>query len=127
MSYTKTASCVATAYTIRYGRANAGGGPGLWGSASVTVLGEGADVASVKEEVAVKGGGSIKVVEVCGTIGSGNSGISSLADEVSIVMWLVGFVVERNVYSTGEHLTATEGFLWPGRWATGGLLKPARV
>lgn len=27
----------------------------------------------------------------------------------------------------GEHRTATEGFLWPGRYATGGLFNPARV
>lgn len=27
----------------------------------------------------------------------------------------------------GEHFTAIDAFLWPGRWAIGGLLRPARV
>ena len=89
-------------------------------------FGDGADIDSGADVEPVRGGGSINV-GVCGTMGSGSRGISSPAEDVSIVIWLVGFVVDRKVYSIGEHLTATEGFLCPGRWATGGLLKPARV
>lgn len=36
-------------------------------------------------------------VGVPAVIASGSKGISSLADEVSMVIWLVGFVVERRV------------------------------
>lgn len=97
-------------------------------SLSAKVLGEGADIDSGTEVIADGGGGSINVEGGgCGTIGSGRRGISSPAEDVSMVMWLVGFVVDRKLYSIGEHLTTTEGFLWPGRCATGGLLNPARV
>jgi hypothetical protein len=43
------------------------------------------------------GGGSINVVEFVGTIGSGKAGISSVPDEVSIVIWLVGLGPCRKV------------------------------
>ena len=39
-----------------------------------------------------RGGGSMNVDETDGTMDSGRKGISSDADDVSIVMWLVGFV-----------------------------------
>ncbi len=42
---------------------------------------------------------------------SGSNGISSLAEDVSMVMWFVGLAADRNVYRIGEHLTATDGFL----------------
>jgi hypothetical protein len=45
----------------------------------------------------VKGGGSMKVEAWVGTIGSGNAGISPAPEEVSIVMWLVGFGACRRV------------------------------
>lgn len=61
-------------------------GPGLGGSPSIPGLGEGADIDSGIEVAVINGGGSIKVEELCGTIGSGNRGISSQPDEVSIVM-----------------------------------------
>lgn len=64
---------MATAYTIRYGSANADFGPGL-----CTVASEGG------------GGGSITDRAAEGfASGSGSEGIGSSADEVSIVMCLV--------------------------------------
>ena len=80
-------------------------------SPSADGLGEGAAIDSGIESVADSGGGSMNDEGVCGTIGSGSSGISSLAEAVSMVIWFVGLVVERKVYRIGEHLTATEGFL----------------
>lgn len=76
------------------------------------------------------GGGSIVewdagVLE--GIAGSGKGVISpSLLDEVSTAMCFV-LVAVRSSYSTGEHLTATEGFLWPGKCAIGGLFSPPRL
>jgi hypothetical protein len=77
----------------------------------------------------VTGGGSMLELETearCCMAGSGRAGMSSPAD-VSMVICLVGTVDDRNWYRTGEHRTAIEGLLWPGRKATGGLLRPALV
>lgn len=60
-------------------------------------------------------------------MGSGREGIASSDDDVSIVICFVTGGLCRNVYTTGEHLTAIDGFLWPGRCAMGGLLMPPRV
>ena len=86
MSYTCTASCVATAYTTLYGSANAGRGPfggtvvvrlgstsELRGEAMFAALGEG-------EGALVSGGGSMAACEVGGLVGiagSGKAGMSS--------------------------------------------------
>lgn len=43
------------------------------------------------------GGGSMNVVEWVGTTGSGRAGISSVPDEVSIVIWLVDLGACRKV------------------------------
>lgn len=64
-----------------------------------------------------------------GMTGSGK-GVISLSfpscDEVSTVICLVDMDC-RNSCSTGEHLIAIDGFLWPGKCAIGGLFKPARL
>lgn len=44
-----------------------------------------------------RGGGSMNVDDVVGTIGSGSAGISPAPDEVSIVMFCVGFAACRRV------------------------------
>lgn len=50
-----------------------------------------------------------------GTTGSGSCSMSSaVVADVSIVMSLVG-IEGRNVKNVPQHLTATDGFLWPGR------------
>ena len=72
---------------MRYGSANAGVGPGLETSTSVG-LGDdmGRDGSLVTGFEGNRGGGSMNVVDCVGTIGSGRAGISSIPDEVSIVM-----------------------------------------
>lgn len=65
-------------------------------SLSGTVRGEGADIASRLDVEDRRGGGSMNVEEPC-VIASGNNGISSLAEDVSMVMWLVGLDEERRV------------------------------
>ena len=130
VSYTNTASCVATAYTILYGNANAGCGPSetVFGSASCD-LGDGALVlgAGVGTPVTpVTGGGSMAVCVDAGfwaTMGAGRGGMSSAVEDVSIVMFWVG-AGSRRLYRTGEHLTAIDGRLCPGKWAIGGLSRP---
>ena len=88
---------------MRYGKLNAETGPGGglpdappspsgFGDAAAT-LGEG-------EGALVSGGGSIDAFEVGardGRAGSGSAGISSSADEVSMVICLVGGWVWRSV------------------------------
>ena len=69
----------------------------MMGSESVTVLGEGADIGSGTDVADERDGGSMIDEGVGAVIASGNRGISSLAEDVSIVMWLVGLVVERRV------------------------------
>jgi hypothetical protein len=59
--------------------------------------------------------------------GSGRGARGSSEDDVSMVMCLVTGGLCLSVYATGEHLTATDGFLWPGRCAIGGLLIPPLV
>lgn len=88
---------------ILYGRPNAdggpGGGPGVLLSESPS-LGEGAAAPLAAGDGALdKGGGSIDddVVAFVGNMGAGNSGISSSADEVSIVISFVGCVAWRSV------------------------------
>lgn len=85
------ASCVATAYIIRYGRLNAGAGP-AGGAEGVpfslsTGLGEGADMLGDGEGALVTGGGSIDECDVAGLdmSASGKAGMSSSC-EVSIVI-----------------------------------------
>lgn len=64
----------------------------------------------------VIGGGSIVVgADVFdGTKGAGRGAISSAVEDVSIVIFLVGAESLR-LYRTGEHLTAIDGLLCPGR------------
>ena len=96
VSYTCTASCVATAYTIRYGKLKAetgpgGGLPGVPTSPS-TGFGDAAATLGEGEGALVSGGGSMEAFEVGaldGMAGSGNAGISSSADEVSMVICFV--------------------------------------
>lgn len=82
-----TASCVATAYTIRYGKANAGVGTTLSPS-----LGFGDEVGLASSFgdgmiALVGGGGSIAegFGDLEGTTGSGKAGMASSAEAVSIV------------------------------------------
>lgn len=80
---------MATAYTIRYGREKAGLGPGVETPVSVAVGFDGVEVGSAT--AAGVGGGSI--TDKAGDVierGSGRYGIESSADEVSMVMCLVG-------------------------------------
>jgi hypothetical protein len=74
-----------------------------------------------------RGGGSMDALFEDDTTGSGSEVNVSSTDDVSRVMWLVGFGPCLRAKKIGEHLTATDGFLCPGRCAIGGLLKPARV
>ena len=95
VSYTNTVSCVATAYTIRYGKAKAGSGPGLDEPLSPSIEGDGLAllISLVGGGTTVsRGGGSI--VELVGgtreaSAGSGNDGIEPSAEEVSKVICLV--------------------------------------
>ena len=95
---------MATAYTIRYGKANAGLGPAVWVVVSFSVfLGEDAGLEiSLGEGIValVVGGGSIAELLVGafdGTTGSGNADIASSPDDVSIVICAVGLVLRRCV------------------------------
>lgn len=72
---------------------------------------DGTSLDGVKDTPGAGGGGCIWVV----TAGGGRDGILSSAEEVSTVMFLVDTGAVRNVYNTGEHLMAIEGFLCPGR------------
>lgn len=88
VSYNRTASCVATAYTMRYARENAGLGPGV--DASVSTLPDFDPL--VVSEAAVLGGGGGSITEVAGdgfATGSGSEGSGSSDDDVSIVMCFV--------------------------------------
>jgi len=78
VSYTWTASCVATAYTIRYGRLKAETGPG-GGLAGADVslslgLGEAAVILGEGDGALVNGGGSIDACEVGALEGRAGSG-----------------------------------------------------
>lgn len=66
-------------------------------SLSVAFLGEGADIDSGTEVAVEADGGSMIDVGGAAVIASGSKGISSLADDVSMVIWLVGLAVERRV------------------------------
>lgn len=126
VSYKSTESWVATAYTMRYGSANAGLGPGV--DASVSTL-RALDGVAPESDVVLAGGGGGSITDATVgdfSIGSGNGGSASSPD-VSMVMCFVGGGDWRSVYKTGEHLTTTDGFLCPGRCAIGGLLMPPRV
>ena len=78
VSYTKTASCVATAYTIRYGNAKTGAGLALAGVSSPSAF----------FETLVDDGGSIdfSAEESAETTGSGRDANVSSPDEVSMVI-----------------------------------------
>ena len=75
VSYTKTASCVATAYTILYGNAKTGAGLALAGDSAFF-------------ETLVDDGGSIdfSAEESAETTGSGRDANVSSPDEVSMVI-----------------------------------------
>ena len=121
---------MATAYTIRYGRAKAEGGPSEGGTVSDSAgFGDAPRVLGDGEGTPPTGGGSIDDKEggaLDGRIGSGSGAMSSEVEEVSIV---ICFVVagSRKLKKVGQHRTATDGFLCPGRCAIGGLFKPARL
>jgi hypothetical protein len=97
------ASCVATAYIMRYGRLKAGGGPDD-GADVVPLspsigLGEGAVIFGDGDGALVTGGGSIEECDVGGfdgIMGSGRASISSSC-EVSMVICFVGCAVWRIV------------------------------
>lgn len=87
VSYRRTESWVATAYTIRYSRENAGFGPGVAEPVSLLV-----GVAPLASAGTDEGGGGGSMTErlgvgfVTGSTGSGRARIGSSADEVSMVM-----------------------------------------
>jgi hypothetical protein len=89
VSYTSTESWVATAYTMRYGSAKAGFGPVPDTAVSrlrgaVLVVGVGVSTET--------GGGGGSITEGAGDgleSGSGNAGMGSSADDVSMVMFFV--------------------------------------
>ena len=102
MSYTRIASCVATAYTIRYGNANAGAGPVTAEFTSPsTDLGDDVGLPiSLGDGIAIgaTGGGSIVECETGADVGktdSGRAGIASSEEEVSMVILTVVLVVGR--------------------------------
>jgi hypothetical protein len=91
------ASCVATAYIMRYGRLNAGVGPPEVPFSESAGFGDGAVMLGDGDGALV--GGSIEECEVGGLegiTGSGNDGMSSSCD-VSMVICLVGGAVCRIV------------------------------
>ena len=95
---------MATAYTIRYGRLNAEGGPAGVPPEAGTSPSDGFGDAAARpgdgEGALVSGGGSIDECDVGaldGIAGSGSAGISSSADAVSIVICLVGETAWRIV------------------------------
>ena len=104
MSYRCTASCVATAYTIRYGSPKAGTGPG--GASGVDAVdsesargrGDAAGALGAGEGAPVSGGGSIAAWDVgalVGMTGSGSGGMSSSV-RVSIVISFVSKFAGRS-------------------------------
>lgn len=99
VSYTSTASTVATAYTMRYGRAKTGLGPGVKVESISVGLGEDVGREDSMGEGMVGGGGSIAecVEGFDESTESGRGGIASSADEVSIVMLAVVLGVVRRV------------------------------
>lgn len=83
---------MATAYTIRYGRAKAGLGPGVEALFSAAAPFEGAaPSAAALVEVSVGSGGGSMTEGVADGLetGSGRDGMVSSADEVSMVTCLV--------------------------------------
>lgn len=89
---------------MRYGRAKAGvgpgGGPGVDASLSARGFGDAAARLGEGDGALVIGGGSIDECDVGaleGIAGSGKAGISSSADEVSIVMCFVGGLAWRKM------------------------------
>lgn len=89
---------------MRYGRLKAdvgpGGGPPDVGASPSTGFGDAAVRLGEGEGALVSGGGSIDECDVGaldGIAGSGKAGISSSADEVSIVICLVGGTAWRKV------------------------------
>lgn len=96
---------MATAYIMRYGRLNAEGGPG-GGPTDVDVSlsncfdGDADDRLGEGEGALVNLGGSMDECDVGaldGIAGSGNAGISSSVEEVSIVICFVGGIAWRSV------------------------------
>jgi hypothetical protein len=88
--------------------------------------GDGALVLGAGVGILVTGGGSIAVCVDEGfgaTIGAGKGGMSSAVEDVSIVMvWVEAG--SRKLYRAGEHRTAIDGRLCPGKCAIGGLSRP---
>jgi hypothetical protein len=100
VSYKRTESSVATAYTIRYGNEKAIVGPCVFAFVSTSkVLTFGDEVGPEGAVVwGIGGGGSIiECAGDFGTTGSGSSAIVSSADEVSIVIFFVCGGVLRGV------------------------------
>lgn len=94
VSYNRTESWVATASTILYGSEKAGLGPGVAALVAAPVGLAGVDVTS--GTAAGGGGGSITGAgDVGRERGSGSAGMSSSAEDVSMVMFLVGRAVRR--------------------------------
>lgn len=94
VSYSRTESCVATAYTILYGKEKAGLGPGV--DAFVSTVKRLAAATSL--DGVGRGGGSITGAGEGGLDnGSGRDGISSAAVDVSIAMVLVSKADARSV------------------------------
>ena len=96
VSYTNTASWVATAYITRYGNANAGAGPTV--SPSVGFGDEVGLAVSFGDGIMalLGGGGSIADGfdgDFDGTMGSGNAAMASSAEAVSMVICVVGLWV----------------------------------
>lgn len=97
VSYKSTESWVATAYTMRYPNENAGFGPGVVALVS-TVKGLDVDGDASGTAGAGGGGGSMTGTGDVGLdSGSGSDGMSSSADEVSIVMCSVSGALLRKV------------------------------
>lgn len=85
---------MATAYTMRYGSANAGGGP-IGGAVNSASCGLGDAVLTADNgncAVVVEGGSMVETEEGVteGKTGSGRGAISSFAEEVSTVICFVG-------------------------------------
>ena len=90
VSYKRTESCVATAYTIRYGRENVGFGPGVEALVSVPADDlEDVPGFSGSGPADVGGGGGSMTVDVGLETGSGSAGMGSSDEDVSIVICLV--------------------------------------
>lgn len=101
VSYSRTVSCVATAYIIRYGNTKAGFGPNVDAPVSKFRDLDGVVTFSGSDPAAeVGGGGGGSMTEGAGDgleMGSGSAGIGSSAEDVSMVICFVTCGVCRSV------------------------------